>query len=389
MAKSKKSPNKPKRTTVLGAPSWRFASDTVEAHVAKVGGHLAPVTFKTSSGDIQPFSIAPWAEEKVSAHTPDLLKTLRGDFFCAPFGGNGTPWRGEQHPPHGESASCKWKRPRISQPAPGITRFEATQQQSVRPGTAHKQIELRDGETNLYLRHTLSEMTGPMCLGHHAMIKCPDGAPGIIGLSPYSSGQVFPDQFEDPTIGGYSSLKPGAKFKDLSSVPLTSGEPTDITRYPARDGFEDLVMVTARPRQQPAWSTISFPEQGYLWFSLRDANVMRSTVLWMSNGGRHYAPWNGRHRRVIGIEDVTANFHHGLAESVEPNDRSKRGLATHVRLNPSKPTVVNYIMGVVPIPPDFDGVKRIRFKSGSITFVSHSGASVDHPVAAEFLKASG
>ena len=385
MAKSTKRPTKPKRTTILGAPSWRFASNTVEAHVAEVGGHLAPVTFQTPKGPIQPFSIAPWAEEELAADTPDLLKTLRGDFFCAPFGGNGTKWRGEKHPPHGESASCKWKQPQVSKPESGVVRFEATQQQTVREGTAHKQIELRDGETNIYLKHTLTDMTGPMCIGHHAMIKCPDGAPGIIGLSPYSAGQVFPDQFEDPTIGGYSALKQGAKFKNLSEVPLTSGEPTDVTRYPARDGLEDLVMVTARPRPQPAWSTISFPAQGYLWFSIRDVNVLKSTVLWMSNGGRHYAPWNGRHRRVIGIEDVTSNFHHGLAESVKPNDRAKCGLATHLRLNPRKPTVVNYIMGIVPIPGNFDGVKSVRFTPNGVTFIAHSGEKVRHEVEYLFL----
>lgn len=385
MAKSSQSPIKLKRVKIAGAPSWRIASDLVEAHVAEQGGHLAPVTFRTSVGDIQPFSIAPWSEEPLPADTPDLLKTLRGDFFCAPFGGNGTPWRGEQHPPHGETASSKWQSPQISSPAPGVHRFEATRPQTVRPGTAHKQLELRDGETNIYLRHTLSGMSGPMCLGHHAMIKCPDGEPGHIGLSPYRAGQVFPDQFEDPTIGGYSALKQGAKFKDLREVPLISGAPTNVTRYPARDGFEDLVMVTARDRQTPAWSTISFPDQGYLWFSLRDVNVLKSTVLWMSNGGRHYAPWNGRHRRVIGIEDVTSNFHHGLAESARPNDRSQAGHPTTLRLNPKKPTVVNYIMGIVPIPKNFDCVKTIRFKTGQITLVAHSGATVDHPVDSSFL----
>jgi hypothetical protein len=144
-------------------------------------------------------------------------------------------------------------------------------------------------------------------------------------------------------------------------------------------------MVTARPRNQPAWSTISFPEQGYLWFSLRDANVIKSTVLWMSNGGRHYAPWNGRHRRVIGIEDVTANFHHGLAESAKPNERSKKGLTTHVRLNPRNPTVVNYIMGVVPIPQNFDGVKSVRFGKTGVTFVANNGEKVPHQVAHDFI----
>ena len=386
MGQSPSTPQNPRRVTVAGAPSWRFSSDLVAAHVVPRGGHLAPVTFRTPAGDIQPFSIAPWAEEPLAPDTPDLLKTLRGDFFCAPFGGNGTPWRTERHPPHGEVASSVWTSPQVSAPQPGVQCFEATLAQTVRPGTATKHIELRDGETNLYLRHTLSGMSGPMCLAHHAMLKCPDGDPGHIALSPYRTGQVFPAQFENPSIGGYSALKQGARFTRLEAVPLLSGESTDVTRFPARDGFDDLLMVTTRPCTQPAWSTVSFPAHGYLWFSLRDVNVLKSTVLWLSNGGRHYAPWNGRHRRVLGVEDVTANFHFGLAESVQPNDRSKRGLPTQLRLNPKKPTIVNYIMGVVPIPPNFDGVKTIRFKPRLIRLTSHSGATVDHPVDSSFLQ---
>src|SRR5437762_3580418 len=94
---------------IHGQPSWSFRSSHVHANLTKLGGHLAPVAFRLAHRLVTPFSVAPWAEEKLPPDTPALLRALRGDFFCAPFGGNGTPWRGEKHPPHGETANSRWQ----------------------------------------------------------------------------------------------------------------------------------------------------------------------------------------------------------------------------------------------------------------------------------------
>jgi len=226
-----------------------------------------------------------------------------------------------------------------------------------------------------------------MSLGHHAILQCPPQAgAGHIALSPYHRGQVCPLPFEDPALGGYSALKMAAKFRRLEEVPRADGDLTDVSRYPAREGFEDLVMVRTKPRAEPAWSTVTFPEQGYLWFSLRDVTVLNSTVLWMSHGGRHYPPWNGRHRHVLGVEDVTSYFHFGLAESEEQDAAAPPGVVNCLPLSRRRPTVVNYIMGVVPIPANFDKVKKIRFTAGKIILRSESGQKVDHVVDETFLQ---
>ena len=94
--------------TIHGQPSWSLQSSHVQAYLTQLGGQLAPAEFRLGRRTVAPFSIAPWAEEKLAPGTPALLAALRGDFFCAPFGGNGTPWRGERHPPHGETANANW-----------------------------------------------------------------------------------------------------------------------------------------------------------------------------------------------------------------------------------------------------------------------------------------
>jgi len=105
--------------------------------------------------------------------------------------------------------------------------------------------------------------------------------------------------------------------------------------YPARRGFDDLVMLSADPDLPFAWNAVTFPAQRYVWFSLRDPRVLRHTIFWISNGGRHYAPWNGRHTGVLGLEDITSYFHMGRrsrpgpthcgASACRPLSRSTRG----------------------------------------------------------------
>jgi len=100
----KSKPSSPSGKRIIhGQPSWRLASTDVEAFVTEMGGHLGPVTFDRKGRKLQPYSVAPWAEEQTDPSLPPILKALRGDFFCLPFGGNATPFGREKHPVHGET----------------------------------------------------------------------------------------------------------------------------------------------------------------------------------------------------------------------------------------------------------------------------------------------
>jgi hypothetical protein len=348
-----------KMRKIAGRQSWVLTSDCVEAAVTESGGHLGPVTFSIGGKKIQPFHIAPWAEEKSSQNLPPILRSLRGDFFCMPFGGNAAPWRGEQHPLHGETANVDWKFAGLKTVA-GVTDLKLSCQTTVRSTQVEKLIRLKEGESAVYSRHTVAGGSGPMNFGHHAMLKFPSkSGSGKISTSPIAFGQVYPGQFEDPVQGGYSSLLAGAEFDSLDRVPLAVGGYADLTRYPVREGFEDLVIVSSRLNTDLAWTAVTFQNEGYVWFALKDPRVLASTVLWCSNGGRHYPPWNGRHRYVFGLEEVTSYFHEGLAESARKNSLSARGIPTVAQLNPKQPLVVNLIMAVATIPKRFGPVTQI------------------------------
>ncbi len=362
-------------------------SSTVEAWVTEAGGHLGPVVFDRAGKRWRPFSVAPWAEEKPDRTLPALLRVLRGDFFCLPFGNNTAPYRNERHPPHGETANQRWRLVSLAREGSRST-LHLRLGTRTRPSQVDQQIALVDGHDAVYCRHVISGMKGRMNLGHHAMIKFPD-APGSgrISTSPFVYGQVFPDDFERPEQRGYSVLQPGAEFRSIDEVPARFGPPADLSVYPARRGYEDLVMLVADPALALAWTAVTFPIQRYVWFAIRSPRLLRSTVFWISNGGRHYPPWNGRHVNVMGIEDVTSYFHYGLAESVRRNPLADRGYPTCLEFNPRQPVAIPYVMGVAGVPAGFDRVRDLHplpARDG-ILLESDSGKTAAVPLDIPFL----
>ncbi|RYG49422.1 hypothetical protein EON79_01375 [bacterium] len=136
-----------------------------------------------------------------------------------------------------------------------------------------------------------------------------------------------------------------------------------MDEFPAREGYEDLVELRSDPANDVAWTAVSFPEEGYLWFSLKNPKILRSTILWFSNLGRDHAPWNGRHGAVVGLEEVTAEFNFGLAESV----------ATGQTLDMADLPPVSVLMGVAEIGPDFGRVSMMVPEDGGLRIWDDAG----------------
>lgn len=325
--------------------------------------------------------MAPWADETIGRDAPAVLRVMRGDFFCMPFGGNTSAYRGEMHPPHGETANGRW---RLEGRTDNTLHLSLTTR--ARSGRIDKRITLVDGHSAVYHEHTVSGMTGRICLGHHSILQLPDrpGA-GRISTSRIRWGQTRPTALEAGTPGGRSVLEPGARVGSLKAVKTTRGRTVDVSRYPARRGADDLIMVAAAKAPRLAWTALAVPSAGYVWFALRDPRVLRSTVMWFSNGGRPYAPWSDRHINVVGLEDVTAYFDYGLAESARANPLSRRGVPTSVALRADRPFVTRYVTAVAAIPRGFDEVKTIKPGRGGVALTSVSGRRVQVPLDVGFV----
>lgn len=376
---------------IRGQNSAILSNRQVEVAVTETGGHMSPVTFfRDSDRPVQPYYISPWQEEQGPAMPVPVLVPLRGDFFCLPFGGNSDEVNGEKHPPHGEIAGAKWKVVGSDRQGDVVT-LKMSIETRVRPGKVTKELALVDNQNVVYSRHTIEGFAGRTPLGHHATLAMPskDGAVRL-AASPFRFGMTNPGLFSDPKQREYQSLLPGARWAELSKVPAAwKGEPdADLTKLPARQGYADLIQLVNQPWSKtngPAWMTAAFIDDGYLWFSLKDPDVLTTTVFWIENHGRHGHPWNGRNN-CLGLEDVTAFFADGLAASTRENILTKEGVVTAVELKASTPATINYIQGVVKIPAGFEMVKTLEFTPGMVTFVSTTGKRVAAAVRHEFLR---
>lgn len=368
-------------------PSWVIATPQVELAITERGGHMAPVTFfRDTAKPVQPYHISPWQDEGLKDLPAPVLGSLRGDWFCVPFGGNSDTFRGEKHPPHGEIAGDAWKLLGDWR-KDGVTTLRVAFETKARRGKITKELSLVEGQNVVYSRNVIEGFAGPAPLGHHATLAMPD-AEGVFRLatSPIRFGLTAPSLFSDPAKREYQSFAIGARFTDLAKVPLQfkNAPDADVTRLPARRGFADLLQLCNAPGEI-AWTAATRTDESWLWFSLKDPAVLNSTVMWIENRGRHGVPWNGRNN-CLGLEDVTAFFADGLPASAQPNVLTKEGVATAIELRADRPTVVNYIQGVAKVPAVFDVVKTAEFKPGEVTFVSASGQRVTVPVRHEFLK---
>jgi hypothetical protein len=382
----------PQERTIHSQPSWILSNDDVEVAVTKRGGHMAPVTFdRRSTAPIQPYHISPWQDEDLKDLPAAVLATLRGDFFCLPFGGNATARGSEQHVPHGEAATADWRFSSRTREADGAETLSLTLETKIRPGKITKELTLVPGQPVVYSRHIIDGFAGPTPLGHHATLAMPEEEAAIaVSVSPFRLGMTCPGVFSDPVKREYQSLASGETFTDLARVPSRWKQPADVdcTRFPARRGYADLLAVFADEKaldSRPAWTTAVNTKDHWVWFSLHDPAVLPATVFWIENRGRHGVPWNGRNS-CLGLEDVCAYFAEGLVPSTTPNVLSQQGIRTAVELDPKRPTEIRYAQGAARVPPGFDRVKSIDFSTPDrITLAAESGASVTVPVRHGFV----
>lgn len=358
---------------IHGEPSYRLRGQKIDLAITRRGGHMAPVRFALGDRWVEPFSMAPWKPKDCPKKTPAILRVLRGDFFCLPFGADTSTAH-----VHGESANRKWE---------VVASDEQMLQLRIRlkkqEGTITKTIRLEPGQRAIYQEHLIEGVSGRFNFGHHAILQFPDtGGPCFVNVSPIRFGATRPDSFTDPAIGEYGALKVGARFRSLDQVPLATGGRTSLRRYPARAGFEDLVMVTSKGGDF-AWTAATL--DGYLWLSLKDPRLLPSTLFWFTNGGRHYPPWNGKHRNRLGLEEVCSHFNDGPIESRRDLLAAEKIPTAH-HFNPKQPTKVRLIQLVHPVPRGFGMVTKVmRNRGGGLTVTGSGKKEVEVPVNWSFL----
>ena len=363
--------------TIHGAASFSLSSDLVSLHITQEGGQLAPVEFTLGERIVSPYALAPWKPDAIDDNLPVLLKNLRGDFLCLPFGPQ------ENGPPHGETANHLWEK--ISATDDSLTLGIVASDVS---GKITKTLSLRPGETALYVSHEIEGVEGDWSYGTHPILDLSGVAEGSarLSVSPFRWASVYPEYFSNPTDGANQALQIGAIFSDLAEVPLVGGGTTDLTHYPARPATDDLVMMVSEAvtEQQPfAWSACVM--DGYVWFSLKNPADFPATMFWLSNGGRSAPPWNSRHIARVGIEEVCSYF----CDSVDISRKDllhNLSVPTTRTFSKDKPVTLRIIQAVAAVPDDFGMVKSI-FPDGDVNVIitGENGAKVSVPLDWKFV----
>ncbi len=371
-----------------GAPSFHLKSDCVELSVTQTGGMLAPVIFRSGESEFSPYALAPWKPDELDPSLPNLLKYLRGDFFCLPFGPQ------DDGDPHGDTANAEWSL---------VKQDEDLLHLAIEPhdagGRVEKIILLKPGHAAVYSEHRISGLEGSFSYGNHPILDfsgIPEGT-GRVTTSPFRWGSVNPGLFSDPAADEYQALVPGATFSNLRKVPFTSDPPrspdevaatgtTDLTRYPLREGTEDLIMLVneeSSSSQPFAWTAAVL--DGCVWFSLKDPAQFPATLFWISNGGRRGSPWDGRHLARLGLEEVCSYFADNVTSSRE-NKLESDDIPTTRLFSPDEEVSLRIIQAVSAVPFDFGAVDSIRpCGPGKVAITSETGVSLEVVVDWEFV----
>jgi hypothetical protein len=345
-------------------------SDRASLALTETGGHLSDVTFILDGGRrVSPMHAAPWSPDEVAAGTEPLLRVLRGDFFCAPFGANDVA-PGEKRT-HGATANGQW---RLEQSGDGW--IDAVLDDKVAGATVTKHIALRSGHVMVYQHHTFAGGSGRLPLGHHAMLRA--DPPIRIAVSPRLWAGTPPDAIETPPAGR-SVLAYPQEIGDLTRARLADGGAADLTRYPFAEGHEDIWGLVSDPSLRFAWSAATSAEAGWVWFALKNPRVLPMTLFWLSNGGRTYAPWRSRHVHCIGIEEICGYFHLGHAASIAENPFTEKSIPTAVELRPDAPWSVSYAFGLAAVPPSFGPVTEVRAAPGGVIIADAEGHEIFAP----------
>ncbi|MES2437591.1 MAG: hypothetical protein V4584_00905 [Verrucomicrobiota bacterium] len=352
---------------VHGEVSFHLATPELDLDITRRAGHMAPVVFHLPGGDVSPYSLAPWWPVEYP-DLPPLLSVLRGDFFCLPFGGQ------ESGPPHGDPANGEWTE--ISR---GDGSLRLVMDAADSGARVWKTITTRPEQHAIYLENRISNLEGDFSYGTHPVLDftgLAEGA-GRVTVSPFHWASVYSGPFSNPADGETQCLAQGAVFTDLREVPLAAGGTADLTRYPAREGNEDLVMlchVPATSEQPFAWTAAVL--DGYVWFSLKNPADFPSTLLWISNGGRTAPPWKGQHLGRMGIEDVCSYFAEGVNRS-RLGLLEKQGVATTRSFRKDSAVTLRTIQLVAPVPKGFGAVRSISPQGeNGVKLTDESGTEV-------------
>ncbi|TIL66190.1 hypothetical protein [Mesorhizobium sp.] len=343
-------------------------------------GHLADMTVDIDGRRLNPLHRAPWVDEPRETLPQDLPEgtvRLSGDFLCAPFSRSDV----EEAPLHGWPANSRWDVVASAATADGW-RAVFRLQHKVMGATVEKILTLRDDHPFLYQEHVFSGGSGGISVAHHPMTAMTDG--GRLAFSPKRFAATPDDPLEpDPARGRFLFAYP-ARSADLTRFPAADGGTLDLTDYRIDHSREDFVTLVEADHGGPGWTALARKAEADLVVVLKNPAELPVTMLWVSNGGRDYAPWSGRHRGVLGIEDGRTALGH--AASLGDNWLKREGVATAFGLGEGRNVSFRHVIGALPQEADGEPPRDIATTQGHMRIATADGSTRDVAFDGDFLR---
>lgn len=316
---------------------WRYG----QAELTSLGGMLGPVTFRLNDGrSLQAMHVAPWMDDPA---LPGLMRALRGEWPCVPFGRTDVPaglaaenWQVNPPAPqscpdvwpHGYGANHQWAclssdrgHVRLGLDYPDSSAIERMERQI----TADPDLPALDLSLTIWPRR---DAILPVAL--HPTFRVPQDDGVTLKPGTFSRAIAYPI----PAEANVSRLRPGGISADLSAMPAISGT-LDLTHLPLEGRTEELLQLMDCA---PPFS-LHYDREDVelsLWW---DQQKLPDVMLWISNGGRSAYPWAGRNY-ALGIEPLNGAFDLGRV-AAPPADHPlavRRGLA----LKKDRPMRIDY-----------------------------------------------
>lgn len=274
----------------------RIEATGISLRMAPECGMLCDLAITQGGQVLRPMHVVPWIGEDLPPDLPPHLTAMQGDFFCAPFGNGG----GAASIIHGWPANGIWD----IAPRHGSDSLTATLRDRVQGATLTKHLRVVAGQPFVYQSHVFTGGHGSISAANHAMVALPQG--GLISFSPKRDFRTPATPPEADPARGRSALAYPATATDPTQFPSARGDTLDLTRFPFLTGHEDFVVATEAAGSALGWTAVVRLGFGQVYLSLRNPAQLPVTMLWQSDGGRDYAPWNGRHRHCLGVEEGSA-----------------------------------------------------------------------------------
>jgi hypothetical protein len=361
---------------------YRLEAIGISVEVDVELGNLSRFEVEHDGRHSAPFHRAPWSDDKQPPEgvegAPHLAR-ISGDFFCAPFAAADV----EPAPSHGWTANAPWRLLETRAVEGGGTTATFVLDRPVMGARVLKELTLRDDHPFLYQRHIFEGGAGALPVANHAMVSLPNG--GQLSFSPKRWAETPTAPLESDPARGRGVLRYPARSADLQDFPRADGGTVNLTTYPIDEGHEDFAVLVEAPDATFGWAAVVRPNEADMALMLKNPARLPLTMLWFSNGGRFYAPWNGRHRHVLGVEDGCTYSLYGHSASIAPNEMNAIGIPTSISLDPQGRVDVRHVIGAVPTTPGWGRVRKVRQGDDVLIVTDAAGRTLELPFDTGFL----